>query len=584
MADSKPRKQCDLVMEGGITSGVVYPAAIAKLHEEYDFRSIGGTSAGAIAAAATAAAQYRWNRAGGAASPDPFAELAELTTALARDGNLVKLFQPSFGLRAPFAVFLAGLEASRVRGARSWRVARAIVKTLLREGSGASAAGALAGAALAAALVCVVEGRPGPGAWTFGAATAALGAVAAASAWLVRVVVRRIPENDFGVSTGHSIDPSTPALTDWLADELDHLAGLDPSGAPLTFGQLEDEDVELRMITTNLTQRRPELLPFEHRSWIFNADELSRFFPGRVIDHLVRHAFVSRWVLPSGFYFLPAAPDLPVILAVRMSLSFPVLVSTIPLYRLDETRLPKRRADARPLTARDLVRSTFSDGGICSNFPIHFFDRWFPTRPTFGISLVAAGPDTEPEADATRVHLPRPTRPERARVESVSGLASFLAGIVATAKDHRDTLQRELPSYRERVAQIALRGDEGGLNLDMPASTIETLRKLGQQAGDRLLDFDFDEHRWVRLRVLLPRLVEEVEALHALLGEDFDPYDLPWTRADGSPLPYQRPEQWREEAQAFLRAMASAAGTLTKERARSREPHPPLALRSTPRS
>jgi hypothetical protein len=49
------RLQCDLVMRGGITSGIVYPRAIAKLAETYDFRSIGGTS-GAIAAAATAAA------------------------------------------------------------------------------------------------------------------------------------------------------------------------------------------------------------------------------------------------------------------------------------------------------------------------------------------------------------------------------------------------------------------------------------------------------------------------------------------------------------------------------------------------
>jgi predicted acylesterase/phospholipase RssA len=50
------RLQCDLVMRGGITSGIVYPRAIAKLAETYDFRSIGGTSAGAIAATATAAA------------------------------------------------------------------------------------------------------------------------------------------------------------------------------------------------------------------------------------------------------------------------------------------------------------------------------------------------------------------------------------------------------------------------------------------------------------------------------------------------------------------------------------------------
>ena len=46
-------------MKGGITSGVVYPNTVSRLAETYRFVSIGGTSAGAIAAAATAAAEYR---------------------------------------------------------------------------------------------------------------------------------------------------------------------------------------------------------------------------------------------------------------------------------------------------------------------------------------------------------------------------------------------------------------------------------------------------------------------------------------------------------------------------------------------
>jgi len=50
---------CDLVMKGGITSGIVYPRAIAQLAEKFQFRNIGGASAGAIAAAGAAAAEYR---------------------------------------------------------------------------------------------------------------------------------------------------------------------------------------------------------------------------------------------------------------------------------------------------------------------------------------------------------------------------------------------------------------------------------------------------------------------------------------------------------------------------------------------
>jgi predicted acylesterase/phospholipase RssA len=53
-----PAKTCDIVLKGGITSGVVYPLALTALAKEYRFSSIGGTSAGAMAAAAAAAAEY----------------------------------------------------------------------------------------------------------------------------------------------------------------------------------------------------------------------------------------------------------------------------------------------------------------------------------------------------------------------------------------------------------------------------------------------------------------------------------------------------------------------------------------------
>ena len=62
-----------MVMKGGITSGVVYPHAVCELAQVYRFRSVGGASAGAIAAAATAAAELgRRSDTGG------FAELAAL--------------------------------------------------------------------------------------------------------------------------------------------------------------------------------------------------------------------------------------------------------------------------------------------------------------------------------------------------------------------------------------------------------------------------------------------------------------------------------------------------------------------------
>jgi predicted acylesterase/phospholipase RssA len=50
--------ECDIVMAGGVTSGIIYPGAVAMLARRFAFRSIGGTSVRAIAAAATAAAEY----------------------------------------------------------------------------------------------------------------------------------------------------------------------------------------------------------------------------------------------------------------------------------------------------------------------------------------------------------------------------------------------------------------------------------------------------------------------------------------------------------------------------------------------
>ena len=52
-------RECDLIMRGGVTSGVVYPFAITEIAKSYRLRDIGGTSAGAIAAVFAAAAEYR---------------------------------------------------------------------------------------------------------------------------------------------------------------------------------------------------------------------------------------------------------------------------------------------------------------------------------------------------------------------------------------------------------------------------------------------------------------------------------------------------------------------------------------------
>ncbi|HEV7491101.1 MAG TPA: patatin-like phospholipase family protein, partial [Rhodanobacteraceae bacterium] len=113
-------------MKGGITSGLVYPAAIAALSAHYRLRSIGGTSAGAIAAAAAAAAEY--GRASGgfeklAALPS---ELAQTTEDRPDATRLLRLFEPQPSTRALFDLLLAGLMPDarhRWRAGARWLVA-----------------------------------------------------------------------------------------------------------------------------------------------------------------------------------------------------------------------------------------------------------------------------------------------------------------------------------------------------------------------------------------------------------------------------------------------------------------------------
>jgi hypothetical protein len=108
---SRPDRTCDIVMKGGITSGVVYPHAVCELAQSYRFKSVGGTSAGAIAAAATAAAEYGRSRAG-------FNRLAELPAWIGAAGNLRSLFQPRRSTQRLFAVLIAALEGGAWKAGR----------------------------------------------------------------------------------------------------------------------------------------------------------------------------------------------------------------------------------------------------------------------------------------------------------------------------------------------------------------------------------------------------------------------------------------------------------------------------------
>lgn len=87
-------------------------------------------------------------------------------------------------------------------------------------------------------------------------------------------------------------------------------------------------------------------------------------------------------------------------------------------------------------------------------------------------------------------------------------------------------MQSYLPGYRERIVQIRLNPDEGGLNLGMSKSTIEKVMEKGGEAGDRLnKDFTFEHRKWIRFRVLMGLLEENLTVLYEKALKDIDPND-----------------------------------------------------------
>lgn len=84
---------CSVVLEGGVTSAVIYASLLARLSQYYTFRQLGGASSGAVAAAAAAAAEFARQNSP-ARSSASFALLAQFPAQLAVDPcGTTKLFK-----------------------------------------------------------------------------------------------------------------------------------------------------------------------------------------------------------------------------------------------------------------------------------------------------------------------------------------------------------------------------------------------------------------------------------------------------------------------------------------------------------
>lgn len=110
-------RECDLVMKRGVTSGVVYPHAIVEIARVYRLRSIGGTSAGAIAAAVAAAAEYRRAQSPGKDDFAGYDGIVAIADEIGRD--MKSLFQPAPRLRPLFDILMATVAVGSVSKLRA---------------------------------------------------------------------------------------------------------------------------------------------------------------------------------------------------------------------------------------------------------------------------------------------------------------------------------------------------------------------------------------------------------------------------------------------------------------------------------
>jgi hypothetical protein len=623
-----PSLTCDAVMKGGITSGIVYPGAISELAKRYTFRSIGGASAGAIAAAATAAAEY------GRRTPNGgFARIndvpGELGTTDSGESRLLQLFVPERSTKRLFTAALGFVRYGKARALAGLAVAFPRFPML---------AAAVAIVAAALALADVVS-------WTFAVIVIAftpwilvLGVL-----WDAYTAFRRVADNDFGLCKlgPRSSDPNAKPLTLWLYELLQDIGGR-PHGRPLTFADLwgvelpdKPDDlsaeqrealtrrgwdasarrIDLQVMTTNLTNGRPMRIPagrdrHEGRAddgggLLFDPDEWAEFFPKPVMDHLVAYSRVpsgergdllARLAKDNKLRYLPDGYALPIVVAARLSLSFPVLISVVPLWYIRD----RRRAPAQ------LRRVLFSDGGISSNFPVHFFDTPLPRRPTFAINLAGFEAEEKPVKDDPSVSVVEPVPATGRAVETWKEIDSMF-GLFISIKDAmqnwRDNSQARLPGFRERVIHVKLADGEGGLNLAMEKDKIVELNDRGRYAGTRLVELfsgapadqppvlteSWDHHRWARLRVslsALERLLRSFAVGYTELepGDEVTPrYETRIQRGTVKPYKFQSDAQQTfaiDTVQAYRELVDGWGNEQTLDDAD--RPHPVPALRLVP--
>ena len=369
-------------------------------------------------------------------------------------------------------------------------------------------------------------------------------------------------------------------------------------------------------------------MPFEARRFFFKTSQWKLLFPRNVIDSLIsaptaqapsagsrgadRIKAEKRWdwetkqAAANGLARLPGPEDLPVIVAARMSLSFPLLISAIPLYTIDRHDTANQEAAKNfehPEAKLTFSQVWFTDGGFCSNFPVDLFDSALPRHPTFAINLGKFPEGEEPHPDDPSQDVNWATSnsshllPQFSEIPTsgVGAVAGFASAAFNTARNWHDTSYLNQPGHRDRIVRVNQTKLEGGLNLHMSERTITELANRGEAAAQAIYNqfnkpqeaynnaTGWDNHRWVRYRALLsvlPDWLRTFEAGYAVLN--LDPAHLPsylFTNEDCEAL--------AEELTGHLRTMATSIDNAAAHgdnivNGLTDQPNPPSLLRRIP--
>ena len=257
-----------------------------------------------------------------------------------------------------------------------------------------------------------------------------------------------------------------------------------------------------------------------------------------------------------------------------MSLSFPGLIAAVPLHAVDfslennqyaptaqrgsASSTPRPRRSRRPVMPRlDFQRNWFSDGGICANLPLHFFDSALPRRPTFAIDL-AAFPHGQESARRARQQLPADAQLRRpaAPAERLERAGHRRAGdVLLLDHRHRAHLGRRGPAvdaglprpdrhrlHRPRGGRDEPQHEAGGAPPQRARSGRGPAARRGF-AGDHpgvAPAEGWDNHRWLRFRTATAAFSETLGSFRNGFETEppgTTPYDV-WVGdgADG-PLP-----------------------------------------------